>query len=735
MKRFPFYRQLDSTDCGPTCLKIISEYYGKKLTSSFLINKIFVSQQGISMLSLKQAAESIGFETRARQVDWDFLIKHVKSPCIIHWNKNHFVIIYKIKKRVSKGKLNYTVYVCDPAFGKVKYSEKEFFEYWGISESDPKGFVLELKPNQQFYDMIVDRKERLRLRDFFSYLTPYYIGVFQFFLTMIWASVINLIFPFLTQAVVDIGIVDKNYNFIFVLLVAQLLITLGEVANDMIRSRLMLHITTRIGISFISDFLFKLVRLPISFFDMKRIGDIMQRINDNIRIQNFLTGTFISIIVALIIFIVYTIIMAKYNWGILFIFFSGSILYILWITFFLKKRRELDKKRFEVSTANQNKVIQLITGMQEIKLNGCEQKKLWEWENIQTKLYNIELNSLSLEQTQSLGGLFIDQMKNILISFLAARLVINGSMTLGMMMAMQYIIGQLNAPVSQFINFLGSTQDAKMSLERLGEIYNREDEESEEKPKNIEIPKNADIIFNNVVFQYEGPNSKRILDGLTMRIKTGKVNAIVGVSGSGKTTILKLLLGFYHPTEGEINLGNKNLNSYSDTAWRQQCGVVMQEGFIFSDSILQNIIIKDDKPNIQQFDYAVQVANLKSFIDSLPMGFHTIIGAEGNGISAGQRQRILIARAIYKNPSYIFMDEATNALDTTNEKIILENLNNFFTTRTVVIIAHRLSTIKNADNIIVINEGQVAESGKHNELIKQQGLYFNLVKDQIELNQ
>lgn len=403
--------------------------------------------------------------------------------------------------------------------------------------------------------------------------------------------------------------------------------------------------------------------------------------------------------------------------------------------FFLKKRRELDKKRFEVSTANQNKVIQLITGMQEIKLNGCEQKKLWEWENIQTKLYNIELNSLSLEQTQSLGGLFIDQVKNILISFLAARLVINGSMTLGMMMAMQYIIGQLNAPVSQFINFMGSTQDAKMSLERLGEIYNREDEESEEKPKNIEIPKNADIIFNNVVFQYEGPNSKRILDGLTMRIKTGKVNAIVGVSGSGKTTILKLLLGFYHPTEGEINLGNKNLNSYSDTAWRQQCGVVMQEGFIFSDSILQNIIIKDDKPNIQQFDYAVQVANLKSFIDSLPMGFHTIIGAEGNGISAGQRQRILIARAIYKNPSYIFMDEATNALDTTNEKIILENLNNFFATRTVVIIAHRLSTIKNADNIIVINEGQVAESGKHNELIKQQGLYFNLVKDQIELNQ
>ena len=735
MKRFPFYKQLDTTDCGPVCLKIISEYYGKKLTSSFLINKIFVSQQGVSMFALKQAAESIGFETRARQVTWDFLIKNVKFPCIVHWNKNHFVIIYKIEKRVSKGKLNYIVYVCDPAFGKVKYSEKEFLEYWGISKSNLKGFVLELRPSQQFYNMTVDKKTELRLQDFLPYLKPYYIGVFQFFLTMVLASIINLIFPFLTQAGVDIGIIDKNYNFIFTLLIAQLLITLGEVVNDMIRSRLMLYITTRIGISFISDFLFKLVRLPISFFDVKKVGDIMQRINDNIRMQNFLTGTLISIIIALITFIAYTIIMAKYNWRILLIFFSGSILYILWITFFLKKRRELDKKRFEVSAANQNKVIQLITGMQEIKLNGCEQRKLWEWENIQAKLYNIELDSLSLEQTQSLGVFFIDQVKNILISFLAASLVINGSMTLGMMMAMQYIIGQLNAPVAQLINFMRSTQDAKMSLERLGEIYNREDEESEEKTKELEIPKSTDIVFNNVVFQYEGPGSKRVLDSLTMRIKTGKVNAIVGVSGSGKTTILKLLLGFYHPTEGEINLGNKNLNSFSDAAWRRQCGVVMQEGFIFSDSIIQNIIIKDDKPNIQRLNYAVRIANLKNFIDSLPMGFQTVIGAEGNGISAGQRQRILIARAIYKNPSYIFMDEATNALDTTNEKIILENLNTFFATRTVVIIAHRLSTIKNADNIIVINKGRVAESGKHNELIKQRGLYFNLVKDQIELNQ
>lgn len=548
------------------------------------------------------------------------------------------------------------------------------------------------------------------------------------------ASLISLVFPLLTQAVVDRGIGGRNLGLIVLLLIAQLLLTLGQAANDLIRSWLMLHITNRVSISFISDFLYKLIRLPISFFDTKRVGDIIQRVSDNSRIQSFLTGTLISMLIAAITFIVYAAVMAGYNPGILGVFLLGSTIYILWVAFFLRKRRELDRKRFEESASNQSNLVQLVSGMQEIKLNGTEKKKLWEWERIQTRLYKVGINSMALEQTQRVGGIFIDQVKNILISYMAARLVVEESMTLGMMMAVQYIIGQLNAPISQFITFIGNTQDAKMSLERLGEIYSRADEEREGNPKNACIPDSGEIVFEEVAFQYEGPDSERVLDGVSFRLGSGKVTAIVGVSGSGKTTLLKLLLGFYKPVSGRITLAGENLESFSDSAWRARCGVVMQEGFVFSDTIRNNIAVGDGQVDEDRLKNAAHIAHVDGFIDSLPMGYDTVIGTEGSGVSSGQKQRILIARAIYKNPAYIFLDEATNALDTSNENRILHNLEKFFRGRTVMIIAHRLSTVKNADNIIVLDKGRVAESGTHTQLLENKGLYYRLVKDQIELN-
>lgn len=734
MATFPFYKQLDSTDCGLTCLRMISKYYGKELNYTSLNRSGRANIQGISFLALKQNAQEFGFNVNAVKLIWADFVRLADRPCIIHWNKNHFVVVYKIKQRIIKGEIKYTLYICDPGFGKIKYTKEEFLKRWSIGGNETRGCALFLYPGEKFGEINTDKNASLQLRDFIKYLKPYYFPITQFFLTMLLASVISLFFPFLTQAIVDIGIEGKDLNFILLLLIAQLLLTLGQVANDMIRSWLMLHMTTKISISFISDFLFKLVKLPISFFDVKKVGDIIQRIGDNTRIQNFLTGTLISMIITTISFIVYTIIMAGYHIYILLIFITGSIFYVTWITFFLRKRRELDKKNFEVSSANQSNIIELVSGMQEIKLNGCEKRKLWEWEKIQSRLYHINIKSLALDQAQNIGGTFINQIKNIIISYMAAKSVVHNEMTLGMMMAMQYIIGQLNAPLMQFISFIGSTQDAKISLERLSEIYSREDEEPENSCKQTEIPEASDIIFQNVTFQYNGPESSKVLNNLSFQLYAGKMNAIVGISGSGKTTLLKLLLGFYTPTSGEIKLAGQDLYSFSDKKWRSKCGVVMQEGYIFNDTILRNIAVGDETPDMERFMYAIKVANIEHFINSLPLGLQTIIGSDGIGISTGQKQRILIARAVYKNPSYIFLDEATNSLDMTNEKIILDNLDQFFSKKTVMIIAHRLSTVKNADHILVLDKGHIVESGNHHELLSHKGLYYNLIKDQIELN-
>ena len=729
---FPHYLQADDMDCGPTCLRMIAKFYGKNYSLQTLRKNCHISRNGVSMLGISDAAEQLGFRTSGVKIPWEKMRDEIPLPCIAHWEQDHFVVVYDIKRKKNGKDL---IYVSDPAQMRLVYTKDEFLRYWYSTEvkNEKVGTALLLEPTPKFYLEDDEKQPGLRLNYLLQYLRPYRKFIVQLFLAMITGSIVSLIFPFITQSVVDFGINNSNLNFIVAALVAQVVLTLGQTANGLIQGWLSLHITTRISVAFISDYLNKLMRLPISFFDTKKLGDIMQRIGDNDRIQSFLTGTLISIIFAVFTFIIYTVIMAHYHAHILLIFLTGSILYALWVTVFLKQRRRLDFKHFKQAADNQNVIVQLISGMQEIKLNNCEKQKRWEWERIQAKLYKISIKSMTLGQTQMVGGLFIDQTKNVIVSFLAAKAVIDGDMTLGMMMAMQYILGQLNVPISQFIGFIQDAQDAKISTERLNEINDMEDEEPVQEDKIQDIPAHKDIVLKDVMFQYNGPHSERVLDGINLTIQADKVTAIVGISGSGKSTLLKLLLGFYKPVEGEITLNDIPLNRYSDSKWRRNCGVVMQEGFIFSDSIEYNIGIIDEIPNREKVQEAAKTANIEPYIARLPLGYDTLIGAEGQGISTGQKQRLLIARAVYKNPAYLFFDEATNSLDANNERVIMENMNHFFKNRTVVIVAHRLSTVKKADNIVVLDKGKIVEQGNHAELVARKGAYYNLVKDQLEL--
>lgn len=726
--KFPFHKQLDTMDCGPSCLQMIAEYYGQYYSLQALREKAYLTRNGVSLRGINSAAKSIGFQTKSIRINWTQLSEQVKSPCIVHWDDNHFVVIYGINRK--KGK----VLIADPAFGRLKYNKDEFIRHWIVNEKHQEGVVLLLETTDEFYGYKTEPHNKFSARRLLKYLRPHTRYLILLIIAILMGSLISLTFPFLTQAIVDVGIEGLDTNLIFIIFVAQLMLILGQLGNDLFRSWLMLHITTRISLSFISDFLKKLMKLPIGFFDVKLVGDIMQRINDNRRIQTFLTGTLISSVFAMITFIIYAIVISQYNLNILAFFLFGSTLYIIWILSFLKKRRELDFRQFKESSSNQNNLIQLVTAMQEIKLNSCEKMKRWEWERIQLKLYQISIKSLTIAQTQEAGGVFINQTKNIVISFMAATAVVKGEMTLGMMIAMQYVLGQLNTPLNQFLNFIQELQDAKISLERLNEIYDKEDEEPIEIEKITNIPYNSDIHFDGVTFCYAGPESERALQDIDLTIEAGKMTAIVGTSGSGKTTLLKLMLGFYSPIYGSIRIGKYPLKDYSERLWRRNCGVVMQEGFIFSDSIANNIGVVDEKPNYKRLRYSAELANIHSFIESLPLGYETKIGGEGHGLSTGQRQRILIARAIYKNPNYIFLDEATNSLDTTNESMIMSNLNKFYTGKTVVIVAHRLSTVKNANKIVVLDKGYIVETGTHEELVRKQGAYYKLIKDQLELN-
>ncbi len=739
MSKFPHYKQLDAMDCGPTCLRMVAKYYGKSYSLQYLRSRSYITRSGVSMLGISDAAESIGFRTKGYRLTWEQLRDEVPLPCIVHWNQKHFVVVYAITKKSSlskwRGAGGELIHVSDPAQGLLAYNKQEFLKCWlsTIKSGENEGTALLLEPTPDFYNHEDEQKGKLNFTYLLGYLRPYRKYIAQLGLGMLTGSVISMIFPFLTQSIVDYGIGNSDLAFIAMVLVAQMLLTFGQTANGFIRNWLMLHVTTRISISLISDFLIKLMKLPISFFDVKLIGDVMQRIGDHNRIQSFLTGSLINIVFAVVTLVVYTVIMAGYHMGILLIFFAGSILYIGWVMLFLKKRRELDYKRFQQASANQSNVVQLVSGMQEIKLNACEKQKRWEWEHIQARLFKVSLKGMALNQNQQIGATFINQAKNLMISFLSAKAVVTGDMTLGMMMAVQYIIGQLNAPIQQFIGFTQAAQDAKISMERLGEIHDMDDEEKPEYHKIGVIPSGREIEIKNLMFQYEGPHSEKVLKKINLTIPARKVTAIVGTSGSGKTTMVKLMLGFYEPVEGEIQLNRIRIQQYSPREWRKQCGVVMQEGFIFSDTIANNIAVADEYPDAEKIEKAVKTANIKEFIESLPLGYETKIGNDGHGLSTGQKQRILIARAVYKNPAYIFFDEATNALDAKNERVIMENLDRFFDGRTVVVVAHRLSTVKKADQIVVLEKGEIVETGTHKQLVEKRGAYYNLVKDQLEL--
>lgn len=717
-------------DCGPTCLRIISKYYGKEHSIDLLRRNSNITREGVSLGGIAEAAEQIGFHTLAVNLDLEALEKEAPLPCIAYWRQRHFIVVYKIAKDL--------VYISDPAHGLLKYSKKEFIQGWIGKSADidsSEGYLLLLEPTPKFYEDSTSEKREYGFGFLYQYFKPHRRSIYQLFLGLMVGSILQLIFPFLTQAVVDYGINYQNLNFIYLILVAQLTLFISQITVDVIRGWILLHMTSRINISLISDFLIKLMKLPIAFFDSKNTGDIIQRIYDHDRIQDFLSSTTLNTLFSIVNLLIFGVVLAYYNLTIFTIFMLGSIIYIGWTLLFLKRRAVLDYKRFDQAADNQSSIYQLISGMQEIKLNGSERRRRWEWEAIQVKLFKVSIKSLALSQTQNTGGQFFNELKNILITFVAAKSVIDGSLTLGMMLSVQYIIGQLNLPINNFIGFIQAGQDAKISLERLAEIHNKKDEEKNAEEVIKELPQKKSIVLRNLSFKYGGKNSPEVLQNLNFEIPEGKVTAIVGASGSGKTTLIKLLLQFYKPTGGDILVGNTNLKHLSTNFWRKKCGTVMQDGFLFGDTISRNITESDSEGVVdkERLLNAVDIASIEDFIEDLPSGYNTKIGSSGSNISGGQKQRILIARSVYKNPSYIFFDEATSALDANNEKVIMEKLQEFYQGKTVVIVAHRLSTVKNADQIIVLEKGKVIEIGNHKELTQQRGMYYSLVKNQLEL--
>ncbi|RFM26700.1 peptidase domain-containing ABC transporter [Deminuibacter soli] len=744
-KDFHVYRQLDQMDCGPTCLRMIARYYGKHYSLQTLREYSNITREGVSLKGISEAADKIGLRSIAAKLTFEQLDEEVQLPCILHWNQRHFVVLppqnYNRKKKNSK------ILIADPGHGLVKVSMATFLKAW-VSTEDGQGIVLALEPAPFFYEQEAEKRNTRGLLFLLRYLQPYQKYVLQLLLGMFVASILSLIAPFLTQSLVDYGINQANLHFIYLMLIAQLCLFFGNTAIEMIRGWLLLHISSRVNIAIISDFLRKLMRLPIRFFDTKMVGDITQRVSDHNRIEQFLTGTSLSTVFSLVNLLVFALVLGIYSIPILCLFLAGSALSVGWMLFFLKRRRELDYARFQRMSDNQNNLFEIITGMQEIKMNDSETLHRWEWERVQARLFKISVQSLTLAQYQNSGAVFFTQLKNILVSFIAAKEVLNGQMTLGMMLSVSYIIGQMNAPVDQLLTFFQAAQDAKLSVERLSEIHNREDEETggELTPDyELELQEGNELLnglnganhrkglrIENVSFRYGGPDSPLVLDRVSLHIPYGKVTAIVGASGSGKTTLMKLLLKFYEPVEGDIYMGSTPLKRISAKWWRKQCGVVMADGHIFSNTIERNISVQEDTDRKRLLE-AVKMANVEAFISELPAGFATQIGNTGNGISSGQKQRILIARAIYKNPHFLLMDEATSTLDATNERVIIDNLERFFRGRTVVVIAHRLSTVKHADQIVVMQHGRIVELGNHKTLTAQRGTYYELVKNQLEL--
>jgi len=726
--RFPFYKQLDSADCGATCLRMVAKYYDRHYTLDYLRQLSYLDREGVSLMGISDAAEKIGLRTLGVKAGFKRLAEDIPLPCVAHWKQDHFVVVYKVKG----GK----VYVADPKIGKVELDEQDFLNGWisDVVNTEPQGILLLLETTPDFFEREGDKNTD---RTGFAFLWPYMRQhrklIVQIGLGLLLGSLIQLAFPFLMQALVDKGVQLNDLNFVYLILAAQAMLFFSQVAVEFIRGWILLHIGTRVNINLVSDFLIKLMKLPMSFFDTKMTGDLLQRIYDNERVERFLTSSSLTTLFSIVSLLVFGMVLLFYDSVIFMVFIIGAILYFSWVGFFLNRRRKLDNRRFEQMAENQNTLIQLVNGMQEIKLHNAQRQKRWAWERIQAKLFRVNVEYLATDQVQRAGAAFINEGKNILISVLAAKAVIDGQMTLGMMLAVQYIIGHMNAPLESLVQFILHAQEAKISLERMSEINARRDEEFDEDSKVNVLPSNGDLSMQNLSFRYGGPHDPWVLQNINLIIPEGKTTAIVGTSGSGKTTLLKLLLNFYPPTEGSLRIGDIGLSNLNNKLWRNYCGVVMQDGYIFSDTIAKNIALGEENIDRRRLLYAAKVANIQSFVESLPSGYNTKIGQEGSGLSQGQRQRLLIARAIYKDPQYIFFDEATNALDAHNERTIMQNLGLTFRNKTVIIVAHRLSTVRNADNIIVLEKGEVLEQGTHQELTNRRGAYYNLVKDQLEL--
>ncbi|WP_126248397.1 peptidase domain-containing ABC transporter [Chitinophaga rhizosphaerae] len=724
--RFTFYQQLNTMDCGPTCLRMIAKYYGRHYNTDTLRKIAGFNREGVSLLAISEAAEKLGFRTRGVQVNLNKL-RLVPQPSVLHWNQNHFVVLLHIGKKHVK--------IADPRVGIIKLSIPEFLKNWTSNSQggEDTGTVLLLEPSPSFYENEGEKDRKLHWGTIASYLSPNKARLAQVLVSLLVGALLQLILPFLTQSLVDTGINTKNLQYITLVLIAQLTLTFSSVLIGFIRSRLQMRISNGINIAILSDFWIKVTRLPLSYFETHKVGDTMQRINDNRQIQSFLTGQAVTFIFSIIMFFVYAVILILYNPQIFFVFAIGNLAYFGWIRIFLSIRRRLNYETFHISSQENNATLQLMQGMTEIRLNNAEQLRRWEWENVQVKIFRLQFKSLNYSQWQNTGALMINQGKDIIISFMVAQLVVSGSLTLGAMLAVQYIIGQLSGPVEQFINLVQNYQDSKISMERLNEIHSMADEEPREKTFVTELPENKTIRVENLSFRYPGAGNEPVLDNVSFNIPEGKVTAIVGASGSGKTTILKLLLKLYEDYDGEIEVGDANFRYISPSYWRSTCGTVMQDGFMFNDTVARNIAVGVEDIDHKNLIRSCRVANILPFIDSLPNGFNTQLGADGTGISKGQHQRLLIARAIYKDPHYLLFDEATNSLDANNEKIITENLNDFFAGRTVVVVAHRLSTVQNADNIIVLEDGKIAEEGNHYQLSMMKGRYYELVKNQLEL--
>ncbi len=727
MTSFPHYRQLDANDCGPSCLRMISKYYGKAVNLTVLREKSYISKDGVSLLGVSEAAEFIGFRSEGYQLNFDQLRNDVVLPCIVHWNQKHFVVVYKITRK--------KVYVADPAHGKIAFSHEEFKKHWCSTKLNDEllGICLQLVPTPDFFKHSEEKADKTSFNFLFSYLREFRSLIIQLFAGIFLATVIQVILPFLFRVVVDKGIIIPNPNLISAIFMAQAVLVASRFLIGFFRNWILLHIGSKINIYLISDFLIKIMKLPISYFDSKTTGDFIQRISDHKRIENFLSDTLLNLFYSLLTIIVLAVVLLMFNVELFFVFLAGVILFILWTSVFMKKRRELDNKRFAQLSDNQNSLIQIIQGMPDIKLNNCEKQKRWEWESIQAKIFRINVNGLTLQENQHAGALFFNEFKDIVIIFLAARMVLNDTLTLGGLLAISYILGQLSGPLNQVIEFMHRTQDAKISLERMAEVHDSKDEIEEGKLYLNTFSAKEDIEIKNLSFQYEGPHSPFVLNNINLVIPANKITAIVGTSGSGKTTLVKLLLKFYEPVKGEIRAGDQNLSNINPNLWRSRCGVVMQDGYIFTDTIANNIALSDEGMDLQNLYNAIKLANVNNIIDNLPLGINTKIGINGLGLSQGQKQRILIARALYKQPDILFFDEATNALDANNERLILEQMDNYFKKRTVVVVAHRLSTVKNADQIVVLENGQIAEIGTHQELIALKGNYFTLVQNQLEL--